>query len=102
MKTIPDTFTKSGWHHKLLHRTRGIAVFERWKDSSPSPHFEVIRIVIQPATEIQGHAIEEGEKYPGSSQFGTMAWSYPTLDKAMVKFAELTKVVPKKIKKKTS
>lgn len=97
MKTIPKEFQKGGWHHELVSRIRDVALYKRWKDTSPAPHYEVVVIKVAKACELHGIQYEEQETYPGPHSFGKLGWTYPTLELAQTKYKELTKIVPKKI-----
>lgn len=98
MKTLEVEFDKSGWHHRQLQRVGDIALYERWKDTSPASHYEVIEVGKFEDVVLHGRAIEDRESYPGASSFGKTAWTFPTLDLAQARFQFLT--APKKLPKK--
>lgn len=103
MTPIPLTFTESNWNHEQVCRTENYAIYKRWKDSSPQPHYETIEIGKSPDKIMFGKTVPAHEYYPGAPQFGDMGWTFPTLEKAQARYDELTKPVVKKvIKKKAS
>lgn len=98
MKLLETTFDKSGWHHLQLRRVGDVALYQRWKDTSAAPHYEVIEVGKMENVSIHGHEIEDKEFYPGASSFGNIAWTFPTLELATERFLLLT--VPRKLPKK--
>ena len=104
MKRLPDPFTSKGPRHELVKRTdegvsRHFAIYRRWSIATewttPTPHYEVIRIGKQEAgvRDISGHEVvyEEKETYPTERTWGSDGWTFQSLARAEMKFLNLVK-----------
>lgn len=93
MKTLESEFRKGPWFHRLLKRTPHKALYERWKETSAAPHYEVIKILIKDPKDVKmGENIahyEGGEHYPGDNEFRVLGWSYQDLAHAERKYDSL-------------
>lgn len=89
MKELPSSFTRSGWLHDLVQRSKNRAIYSRHKPTSPAPHYEVIRIVTQQPNTVGDIHYEGGECYPSDRQFGKLGWTFPTLEAAQAKYLTL-------------
>ena len=78
--------------YKQLARTDTVAMYERSRDGKVKD-YEVFRIKILPkGTKVfQTITEDDQEKYPGSSQFGFIAWSFNNLSAATRRYEELNK-----------
>lgn len=92
MEPLPLKFEKSQWLHTQLARRGQYALYERKKETSPRPHYEVILIGVFQEAELHGRKIEAHEFYPGSTAFGKSAWSFHDLAEATQRFNVLTGV----------
>jgi len=83
--TDPLTYTQ-------LARSETTAIYERSRNGVPKD-YEVFRIKILPkGTKVfQTVTEDDQEKYPGTSQFGFIAWSYNNRARAMKAYEDLTK-----------
>lgn len=102
MKTLPITFTKAEWHHEQIAREGLRAIYKRWKDSSPAPHYEVILIKEGKEFTIKGEDYPATELYPSANDFGVRGWTYPTLERSQQKYKELKPPTKKTVVKKPS
>ncbi len=103
METLPLTFTESNWHHEQVCRTKDYALYKRWKDTSHAPHWEVIEIGQFKEKKMFDKTVAAHEYYPGATNFGVSAWTFPTMELAQARYDELTKpVIKKAIKRKPS
>lgn len=75
-----------------LARTETIAIYERSRNGHATD-FEVFRIKILPkGTKVfQTVTEDDQEKYPGSSQFGFIAWAFNDRARAFVRYEQLKK-----------
>lgn len=100
MKTLDLTFVKKEWHHEQVKRVGNVAIYKRWKEegkyaASPAPHWEVIIVkshngfFITDAKTKEKVWIPPAETYPGETTWGTLGWSYDSLEKAETKFEEV-------------
>ena len=85
-------FSSNPLTYTQLARTAKVAIYERSRDGV-AKDWEVIRIKILPkGTKVFKTITEDDEeKYPGSSQFGFIAWSYHSKKSAQIKYDELVK-----------
>lgn len=93
MKTIPETFTKSGWHFRQIERRNQWAIFERWKDEGCQPHYEVVRIRSHDGFKIPGTETmaEPAEIYPSDTAWGRDGFTLTTIEAAREKLDQVAK-----------
>ena len=91
MIPLATEFDSKGWHFKQLKRTGRIALYERWKDTSASPHYEVIAVQTEPEKVMFGKTVEVHDRYPSSERWGEQAWTCRDEDEARAKFDLLIK-----------
>lgn len=94
MKTIPETFTKSGWHFHQVDRRGEWAIFERHAvRGNARTHFEVVRIRSHNGFKIPGtdQMAEPAEIYPSEGVWGRDGFTLTTLERALEKFEQVTK-----------
>lgn len=89
-KPLPAEFIQKGWTHKEVWRDEDIRIFERWKPSSPSHHFEVVRIRHNAERTIGGVKLEASESYPSEREWGTNGFSFQELPLAITKAKTLS------------
>jgi hypothetical protein len=71
-----------------IKRVGNIAIY---KDRNSETNYEVIVIHISPEQELNGYFYPEREIYPTPSQWGQYAWTYNSLERALIKFNSLIK-----------
>ncbi len=102
MKPLGDSYSKNKFHYELICRENDVAIFkQRLRPGAGCLAYEVI--IVQQAKEyiIQGAVIPAHEYAPGNEAFGTLGWSFPTLDRAKAKMKEvLNKIEEEKTKVK--
>lgn len=88
-------FSANPLTYRQLKRSKNVAIYERSRDGNPRD-YEVFFIKIDPKG--KEHKFPNGvvkivgddtEKYPTTSQWGSIAWSYNSIGVAMAKFHEL-------------
>lgn len=89
MKTLPLTFTESGWSYTQLARKGRVAIYRKVKQGGLAESFEVIRIQSHNGYKIAGKDIPASETYPCSNSWGTNGWSCITREAADAKFQQL-------------
>lgn len=80
---LPKEFIQGGWCFKQLYRAEDKAIYEKTKNSVKS--IELIKISTHDGYTIAGNIIPPSEVYPGNEQWGTLGWSFSTLNEAMNK-----------------
>lgn len=93
MKILETQFHSKGFFHEQIFRKGEFAIYKRTRvtKGTSKSHYELILIKNHPAYEISGIHFEEGESYPNSALFGTLAWSLPTEAAAYKKLEEVKK-----------
>lgn len=91
MKTLPLSWTRSGFTHQVIRREGMVALVRRQHRDVSDLHWEVVKIRVHPERLLQERRIEAGEAYPSSEQWGKRGWTYKSLENARAKFEELTK-----------
>jgi len=94
MKLIPLEFKYDGFSFKQLERVGNIALFEKTHPSADRKFYEVVKIKISPDQTILGKFIPEHEKYPASSEWGELGWSYSILSEAQKQLLLLATAQP--------
>lgn len=89
MKCLPKEFSEKGWEHRQIFREGNVAVFERWKASSASRHYETIAVQQNDAREIWGKRHDASESYPTDRMFGADGWSFQDKETAIAKAKEI-------------
>lgn len=91
-RLLGTTFNKNGYTYEQVLRDGNIAIFkQRLRPGVGELAYETIIIQIKPAVTIKGKFVPEREAAPSDEAFGTLGWSYPTLERAKAKFHELLK-----------
>ena len=91
MKRLATDFNRNGFHHHQIARDGNIAIYRRERIGGKAEHYEVVRIVMRPATEIAGKAIGEREAYPPSEDWGVRGWTFLDSEGAWDKFRQLVR-----------
>ena len=104
MELLPEKFVSKGHRHEMLMRTgesdaKQFAVYRRWSIATewttPTPHYEVIRIKRQEAGEVTRDGVtfqlEAKELYPNERTWGTDGWTFQSRDRAEQKYLALLK-----------
>ena len=63
---------------ELVKRTDTKAIYKR-----SDGYYEIFMIRIQPHRVVFGTIMEEGEYYPNNEDFGSIAWTYNSMEKAV-------------------
>lgn len=93
MKTLEQTYRKNNLFLKLVKRTGNVAMYSVHLDEdTPVCGYEVIKVTVDPEGAVFGKLYPEREHYPGNEQFGTLGFSWATLEQADKKFDELRKM----------
>lgn len=91
MNHIPTTYTKYNTLHTLLESTETKALYNRTRRGKLLGYdcYRILRIK-KDITWPTGHITRAGSPYlPSSEQWGTHAWSYQTLDRALKRYNSL-------------
>lgn len=91
MKKLEKTFTKKGFTYTQHKRVgmRAIYVQRRVEADAQQEWYEVIVIKSHNGYEIAGNNIPASEIYPSSTQWGSLGWTFSSLQDAEKKFAAL-------------
>lgn len=108
-KIAPLTFSKNGWSYTQIWREGDLAIYAQGGTKKPAAYeLHIIRKSKAPrifkahsTTNAAGETVEyaeviipAGTEYlAGNSEFGQFAWTYITLDRAMIKVGDLRKRV---------
>ncbi len=91
MNTIPDHFTKNGYHYRLIERTAVGAIYSQSTVENLPPNgkacaYEVVRVRVrkerQTSAKMGGFSFPGGEYLPGSNEWGRHGWTFDSLAKA--------------------
>lgn len=94
---LGDSFSKNGFHYEQILRDGNWAIFkQRLRPGVGELAYEVIRIKVAPEWIVGGKVIPAHEVGPSNEEFGKFGWSYPTLERAKVKFYEMVEKRGKK------
>lgn len=86
MKTLPKTYTKNGYTHKLRWRDESYAVTEVCDSETDKTYcFEAFRIKVRKPSEIKGKWYDGSEQSPCNEDWGTYGFTLPTYEKALEK-----------------
>lgn len=88
MDTVPQKFTSNGYDYVQVRRDGKRAIFEQRRKGTVIA-WEVVEIKQLPATTIFGKAYPEREGYPSNEDWGTLAWSCSTLERALERYNNL-------------
>ena len=91
-RPLGETYGKNTFHYELVIRDGNYAIFkQRLRPGVGCLAYEVIRIRVAPEITIMGKVTPEREISPPNELFVIDGWSYPTLERAKIKFHELVK-----------
>lgn len=98
MKPLGNSYRKNGFHYELVEREGILAIYkQRLRPGVGGLGYEVIRIKQLDAVHLFGRDVEAHEAAPSNEEWGREGWTYPTLEAARAKVAELTdKLVSRK------
>ena len=88
MNLLKESFRKNGFNYKQIVRNNKAAIYsqdDRW--------YEVIKIRVRGEMVLDGNVVEAGESYPPSERWGTLGWTYGSLEDAMKKYDEISTTV---------
>ena len=95
MKPMPLTFVKNTFAYEQVLRNDQIAIYKQRLNATVDKPvrgclaYEVIKIRQIPESEMFGQTIEAHEAAPGNEQWGTLGWTFPSLERAKAKFHAL-------------
>lgn len=101
--TLATTFTRNKAQFRQLRRDEATpnrpaqAIYERVHFDTGTPRvvsFEVVQIKVMSERTIAGNFIPEHEEYPGDEKFGRIAWCFPTLEAAEIRYNNLLNKEP--------
>lgn len=90
IRPLSETIMKNGFTYKLITRTTEKALYAQYK-GNVLISCEVFQIKVrgtQFSPLLRKH-LEPSERFPGNEDFGKTAWTYQTLEKALLKYYEL-------------
>lgn len=87
--TLPFVLKKNSFKYTQLHRGSRSCIYEQ-RVSEKTRYYEVFLIRLSQEKLLpNGKILPVKEKFPADEDFGTWAWTYPTLQAAQRKFNEL-------------
>lgn len=90
MTALAPTFSKNTFHYELVVRDDDVAIYkQRLRPGEGCLAYEVFKIKKVKECVIVGKKVEAHEAGPSNEDFGRIAWSYPDLERAKKKMAEL-------------
>lgn len=88
--------TRDDFTHRLLERAGEVCLVERTNDLTGSVHWEVVRLMVEPAKAIQGRLYQAHERYPSNEEWGGRGWTYRTRPDAEWKYRSLVQSMAQK------
>lgn len=88
VQTLPLKFNKGGSAYVQIARGEKAVIYEQRFENSIHG-YEVFLIKISKEKIVFGNKVTAKERIPSDEDFGSIAWAYGDLDRAMKKFAEL-------------
>jgi len=90
MQSIDPLFKSNGFTFKLIQREGKLAIFGKTKPNHSRVTWEVVKLQTHKAhTWPSGETSPEREAMPSPESWGTLGWSYLTLQDARRRFASL-------------
>ena len=98
MKPLGNSYRKNGFNYTIIKRVGDVAIAAQRlgeRTSGTPMAYEVIKVrpcpdayFTDPATK-QKTLVPAHETAPGNEEWGTRGWTFPTIDRAEAKFADL-------------
>jgi hypothetical protein len=88
MKLLKKTFSKDGFTFTQIKREGRVCIYEQVPDGGEFIAYEVIIIKYKKERQINGKVLPAQEAYPSDSDWGKLAWTLKTLEKAKERFSE--------------
>jgi len=85
---LPMTHKKNGFTYTQIKRGEKVCIY-RQHYSDDLNYYEVFLIKVKPATSLFGKNFPAREAFPNNEAFGDWAWTYRSLEGAIIKFEEL-------------
>lgn len=85
---LPSEYYKSGFDYKLVQRVKNICIYSQILNGEIIA-YEVFKINHQKEGEMFGKMVQAKELAPGTSEWGTNAFTCRRLEKAKIRFNEL-------------
>lgn len=90
MQLLKENLRKNGFDYKLVKKGEKAYIYEQWDDEEKfTVAYEVFKIKIEKEKLVFGDLMPEREIFPGNEDFGTWAWTYPSLEKAEERFQQV-------------
>jgi len=88
MKKLPLKTKKHSYDFEQVERSERVAIYSK---SEKGKHYiyEVFEIKSHNGYTLGNRYIEPAEAFPSNEQFGTIAWTYPSLERAKAKAKEI-------------
>lgn len=88
MQTLPHKINKNSYEYTQVLRGKKTCIYEQ-RVCETIKYYEVFMIRIKPNAIINGKLLNAKERFPHNEAFGKWAWTFNTLNKAMIKFEHL-------------
>jgi hypothetical protein len=88
MITLPNDIRKNGFSYKQVLRGDRSCIYEQ-RVGQKIIAFEVFMIRVMQEKSFMGKIFKEREIFPSNEDFGKTAWTYWTIEEAMVKYLKL-------------
>lgn len=90
MDLLKEDIQKNGFLYNLHKRGEKAMIYSQTHPEDDVPlAYEVFKIKIDQPKIVFGVSLPEREKFPGNEDFGKWAWTYRTLERAMIRFDKL-------------
>jgi hypothetical protein len=88
-KPLPKEFTKYGFQYKQVYRDDEDYCIYSQSSNDKVIAYECFRTKVNPAFELHGNVVESKEFFPGHGNFGNLAFSCISKDRALEKIKEM-------------
>jgi hypothetical protein len=92
--TIPERYSKHGWHYKLVTRTKTGAIYSQSRNpdlpkDGEAAAYELVHVRFRKARQFERAgvlvAVNAGEYLPRDAEWGQQGWTFPTLARATLR-----------------
>lgn len=88
VEPLPAVIRSDGFSLEQIKRAGNLAIYRKIKGPEYSG-YEVVKVRVCKAKQINGYSYPDREFYPSSEEWGTYGWTYGTLEAAQAKFEAL-------------
>jgi len=85
---LPKVIQRNGFTYTLMLRNGNFAIY-RQQVTELKEYWEVFAIRTKPASVFKGRTYPAREVFPDDERFGYSAWTFNSLEKAIIKFTSL-------------